>query len=312
MEEKILDSIEYLQMVINNIKSYQEFLDYKSEILKAIDDIKIIIDNSTKKYEKKSSKISSILGLQFDYDSYLKEEDMKFFSKYEEDNNNKNNFYNTINYKNNINNINNRNRFINKLQKNYKKNNDININEQNKKIDDIADIIFKINNEDYISDILIKLFGNNITKRLLSENVSNTLVESVKNTIQEIERIKQNENENNKNIVAQKNKIIQEEAKNDTIKLKKGKITNKFKYSEPYQEFNFKNYLRKTLSKNLRDEVYSIKQNKSNSKNKTNKKIKKIKPFVSATCGYGKYFDEPLQNGGISVLEHKNKYKIKI
>ena len=28
----------------------------------------------------------------------------------------------------------------------------------------------------------------------------------------------------------------------------------------------------------------------------------KKKPFVSATCNYGKYFDEPLQNGGESKL----------
>ena len=26
------------------------------------------------------------------------------------------------------------------------------------------------------------------------------------------------------------------------------------------------------------------------------------KPFISATCSYGKYFDEPLQNGGESKL----------
>jgi hypothetical protein len=57
---------------------------------------------------------------------------------------------------------------------------------------------------------------------------------------------------------------------------------------------------------------------KSNSKNKDSKcntkrtnspKGKKYhqKPFISATCGYGKYFDEPLQKGGISKLDSLNK-----
>ena len=54
-------------------------------------------------------------------------------------------------------------------------------------------------------------------------------------------------------------------------------------------------------------------QSKINSKNKkinfnskSSEHSKKIlshkRPFISATCGYGKYFDEPLQKGGESKL----------
>ena len=32
MEERILESIEYLLMTINDIKDYKDFIDYKSEI----------------------------------------------------------------------------------------------------------------------------------------------------------------------------------------------------------------------------------------------------------------------------------------
>ena len=32
MEERILESIEYLLMAINDIKDYKDFIDYKSEI----------------------------------------------------------------------------------------------------------------------------------------------------------------------------------------------------------------------------------------------------------------------------------------
>ena len=99
-------------------------------------------------------------------------------------------------------------------------------------------------------------------------------------------------------------------------KIYKNNSYNRFKYSEPYQEFNFKKSLRNQSSKTFyksqkRDNT--INQSSINIKNKrsiSNSKgfntpkgiISQKKPFISATCGYGKYFDEPLQNGGESKL----------
>ena len=101
-------------------------------------------------------------------------------------------------------------------------------------------------------------------------------------------------------------------------KLSKNNINhfNKFKYSEPYQEFNFKKSLRNQTPKTfykIKNRDNSINLSKIYSKNKKSNSISKTletsgkikshkKPFVSATCNYGKYFDEPLQNGGESKL----------
>ena len=108
MEERIIEATEYLLMAINDIKNFQDFINYKLELIKAVNDIKnsllhkIEINDS---YENdKKSKISSILGLQFDYDSLLDEKDVKFFSEYENKNKKVKNIINT--YLNTTGNIN--------------------------------------------------------------------------------------------------------------------------------------------------------------------------------------------------------------
>jgi hypothetical protein len=92
MEDRIKQATDYLLMVINDIKNYNDFINYKSEIIKAINDIKNTIqitpNNNDSEENNKTSRISSILGLQFDYDSLINENDIKFFSDYEEKNNN--------------------------------------------------------------------------------------------------------------------------------------------------------------------------------------------------------------------------------
>ena len=45
-EKSILDATEYILMAINNIKSYEEFLEYKEEIEKAVYDIRTCINNT--------------------------------------------------------------------------------------------------------------------------------------------------------------------------------------------------------------------------------------------------------------------------
>ena len=413
MEEKIKESTEYLLMAINDIKDYKDFINYKPELIKAINDIKNSIKiptyiNDSEDNDKKS-KISSILGLQFDYDSLINEKDAKFFSDYEDktnkirnkinsyfqnnnkiltqDNNkiiknenNKNILYNPdktlncteslrnknklLNKKNNNNNNSNKRnlnrnklidtRYLHNMEKKNKNENNIDDNKKYEKIDTIAEIIMKMNNEEYIYDVLVKLFGNHITDKLLSAKVSDDLVEAVKNTILEIEKINKNHtnthknninNNNNKDNISEKiNKLYKEKYEmiknskkinklknelnlnsfelNDKINMKnyrsrRNKSSNKFRYSEPYQEFNFKNSLRTQTPFNLNKtrsntnhneiEIKGYSKNKILKNKKSNDSPFKMtynnKPFISATCGYGKYFDEPLQKGGISKLD---------
>ena len=398
MEKIILDAVEYLLMAINNIKDYKDFISYKSEIIKAIEDIQNTIQKplNIKDLEetKTKSKISSILGLQFDYDSLINENDIKFFSDYEEKNkiiknkidnyfkNNKTIIYKKKSFKNPLikkenynrkkNEINlsqdlsNKNNYNNNILQNFNSTKDLNPKKltknklfnirylhnkeknknkidifedekQKEKIDIISEIVIKINNEDYIYDTLTKLFGNNITEKLLSNKVSDDLVEAVQNTIKEIERI------HKKNIIYKKEKVFREKyeaikknknknknkfninnnnnpnnLKQNIINIKKYKSTNKFTYSEPYQEFDFINSLREQKPKkynNIRISTKFYEDGLSDfsktGKLKTNKNEEDSpfrmtynqKPFISATCTYGKYFDEPLQKGGISKLD---------
>ncbi len=203
-------------------------------------------------------------------------------------------------------------------------------NKKKEKIDLIADIIMKINSKDYLYKILTKLFGDNLSDKLLSNNISDELLESVQNAIFEIEKINEkykkinNINEKIEKLYQEKQGIMKNVStknENENIKINykygeeqndffyrpnhyKTNIKNKFKYSEPYQEFNFKKSLRNQTPKTFykihaRDN--SIDQSKILSKNKRSNSRSK-KPFISATCNYGKYFDEPLQNGGESKL----------
>ena len=399
MEEGILEALEYITISLDDIRDYQDFLKYKPEFLKAINDIKTIVQNKNQininetmeNGEAEKSKISSILGLQFDYDPLINEVDGKFFADFDEnskDRNHKNNqnkmnnqnkiILKKINYEENKKNslfnpdnilnctesLRHKNKFLSKknfgetgmvknLKKNIKNQKKINNNRIKKyfdeekhkeKIDIITDIIIKINNKDYLYKILTKLFGDNLSDKLLSKKVSDEFLESIQNAIFEIEKInekyKKINNINEKieklyqeKIGIMKNQENKEENKESKInciygneradffyrpKISKNNINhfNKFKYSEPYQEFNFKKSLRNQTPKTfykIKNRDNSINLSKIYSKNKKSNSISKTletsgkikshkKPFVSATCNYGKYFDEPLQNGGESKL----------
>lgn len=404
MEDRILEAVEYLTISLEEIRNYNDFLKYKPELMKAINDIKNIASNKLKKNnntnetiengEGEKSKISSILGLQFDYDPLINEEDAKFFSDYDENskiknknkslslNNNNNNQkilkYLNENKKNKLHNpdtilnctesLRNKNRLLNKKKnniitnlkkrtnKNEINNNDNKNKEENKikkyfdekkqkeRIDITTDIINKINSKDYLYKILTKLFGINLSDRLINNQVSDELLDSVKNAIIEIENINEkyqkinNINEKIEKLYQEKlgimkedqnkkNKKIEKKGTFDNINYKYGneqknffykpaKLMKKFKYSEPYQEFNFKKSLRNQTPKTLyniqnRNNIinqskirpHKLKRSSSNYKSNNSKiNISHKKPFISATSGYGKYFDEPLQNGGISKL----------
>ena len=379
MEERILEAIEYITISLDDIKDFQDFIKYKPELMKAINDIKNIIQNKTQlnknetieNAEAEKSKISSILGLQFDYDPLINEDDAKFFSEYDENNiygnktknkivlkkinhENKKSLYNPDIILNCTESLRNKNIFLNKtkyenskindFKKNLKRNKCIkkaenaqnkirkylDENNQKQKIDLIADIIMKINSKDYLYKILSKLFGDDLSDKLLSNQISDELLDSVQNAIFEIEKINEkykkinNINEKIEKLYQEKQGIMKNVStknENENIKINykygeeqndffyrpnhyKTNIKNKFKYSEPYQEFNFKKSLRNQTPKTfykIQARDNSIDQSKILSKNKrSNSRTKK--PFISATCNYGKYFDEPLQNGGESKL----------
>ena len=390
MEERILEAVEYITISLDDIKDYQDFVKYKPELIKAINDIKNIVQRKIKVNENdtiengegEKSKISSILGLQFDYDPLINEEDAKFFSDYEEKNSGQNlknrienqnqiilnklknkkkkSLYNPDNVLNCTESLRNKNKLLNRKKykniiSNLKKNHNNKLNhdeneikkyfdekKQKEKIDSITEIIIKINNKDYLYKILTKLFGDNLSDKLLNNQVSDELLESIQNAIFEIENINEkykkinNINEKIEKLYQEKlgimkNQTKKEEKKEFDInhkysneqqnffyrpKIYKNNSYNRFKYSEPYQEFNFKKSLRNQASKTFyktqkRDNI--INQSNMNSKYKrpnSNSKglqtpkgiISHKKPFISATCSYGKYFDEPLQNGGESKL----------
>jgi len=388
MEKKILQATEYLLLALNQIKNYQDFINYKQELIKAINDIKDslqIKNNESDPNENKIiSKISSNLGLKYDYNSIIpdtegRDEDAKsdhnelnnIIKSYSKLNSNKalysinpnenenediihNNetiLYNPdkvlncteslrsklsrVKYDKLYNSKNIRNRFRNKnrIKKYFEE------IKQKEKIDTIAEIIMKINKEKYIHDILIKLFGSNISDKLLYNKVSDEFINEVQNAIMEIEKLKndrnKNENENEKENIIDKSNTIQQKSyqipilkrsntnkelnincyksydkKSMNLKPKRFQ-NNKFKYSEPYKEFNFKDSLRNKSpngknSNNSINNEFEIRRKLRSCKKLMNNSlgISNIqKPFINATCGYGKYFDDPLQKGGVSKLE---------
>ena len=327
MEKKILQATEYLLLALNQIKNFQDFINYKQELIKAINDIKDSVqiknNRSDSNENKIISKISSNLGLKYDYNSimpnteerdgaktdhnelkdimksYSKINNMAFYSINPNENENEEIIPNSETILYNPDKVLNcteslrsklsrikydklyatkkiRNRFRNKnrIKKYFEE------IRQKEKIDTIAEIIMKINKEKYIHDILIKLFGNNISDKLLYNRVSDEFINEVQNAIIEIEQLKKDRNRNNENEKETEN-IIE---KANTIQKKKYQIpilkrsntkkdlnincyksydkkvmnlkpkrfqSNKFKYSEPYQEFNFKDSLRNKSPKKI-------------------------------------------------------------
>ena len=396
MEEKsILDATEYILLALNNIKNFTEFNEYKEEIIKAVYDIRNSITNITNskniiqpnineqiESNKNNSSISSMLGLKFNYDAYLKDFNINNYNNQISFSNNNGNFnymkQNNINEYNDLNNMDEnindkknsglmslkeenmnfdaqenkednaiynksiRNRFkgskknngnanmneiknenkeknrlinlkenSNDINKNIqadinpKKNKNLNSQYKKDKLSLIADIIMKINSEDEFYEILTKLFGNDLTDKLMSSDVSDELLEAVQNSIKEIEELKKkdnlNEEQNQKNEEINQEEIEEEPRKfpvneimGANVKDKNNKKFNK-EVNNVYQEFDFKKNLRK-------NDNFEGKK-----KNKINNNGKKEKPFISATSAYGNYFDPPLQKGGISKLDDYKK-----
>ena len=194
-----------------------------------------------------------------------------------------------------------------------------NNNQNKKKLSLIADIIMKINSEEYIYDILTKLFGDDLTDKLMSNNVSDDLIEAVQNSIKEIESLKNKDNPNSSS--------FEEEEKPKRFPVEKFANTSMKRTNKtPSRQKSYKNRLNDNSNdfdfvKSLRNQgFFSVKRN-SNKSNKTTyyydkdkyskdnciRNLKQNRPFINATCGYGKFFDEPLQKGGFSKLDKIKK-----
>ena len=360
--QSILDATDYILMAFNNISNYNEFLEYRDELIKATSDIRNAILNMMQKNKNKNrsiqsydskenylnidnndkennSYLSTMLGLKFNYDPYFNEKQLRNLTQDEENAKNNNimnpNYTNiisknTINDENNNNNIGYKNSIRNKFRTNNnikhktnnnnfdklhsKENNNNNINYNNysqkknkskkEKLSLIADIIMKINNEDYIFEILTKLFGDDLTDKLMSSDVSDDLLEAIQNAIKEIEFSKKNEKNNKKNFgdeeIEEKPKKFPSDALMSTKfkhDIKRSQSSKKFnrdmRSNNIYKEFNFVKSLRKDQSGQI------VGKNKMLNNSKY---IKKEKPFINATNPYGNYFDAPLQNGGYSKI----------
>ena len=282
-EKNIFDATEYILIALNTITNYDEFIEYKKEIEKAVNDIRNSLSNikhikHNNKYNKSSknkSNISSILGLKYNYDSYFTNGNIEPL------NNNTNFKDENIIFNKSI-----RNNFkSNSMNKKTKKNN----NQIKKdKFSKVADIIMKLNSEDYYYVILTKLFGKDLKDKLMSNEVSEDLLTAVTNSINEIESLKKKDDMKNLEEMEElprqfpSNEILG--TNNNYINYNKRK-EEKGNYNNIYTEFNF--------VKNLR---------KSN-----NKSAMKEKPFISTTSIYGNYFDPPVQKGGISKLDDYKK-----
>ena len=282
-EKNIFDATEYILIALNTITNYDEFIEYKKEIEKAVNDIRNSLSNikhikHNNKYNKSSknkSNISSILGLKYNYDSYFTNGNIEPL------NNNTNFKDENIIFNKSI-----RNNFkSNSMNKKSKKSN---TQIKKDKFSKVADIIMKLNSEDYYYVILTKLFGKDLKDKLMSNEVSEDLLTAVTNSINEIESLKKKDDMKNLEEMEElprqfpSNEILG--TNNNYINYNKRK-EEKGNYNNIYTEFNF--------VKNLR---------KSN-----NKSAMKEKPFISTTSIYGNYFDPPLQKGGISKLDDYKK-----
>ena len=297
-EKNIFDATEYILIALNTITNYDEFIEYKKEIEKAVNDIRNSLSNikhikHNNKYNKSSknkSNISSILGLKYNYDSYFTNgniEPINNNTKLKVDN--ISNYSNTEEKKENniIFNKSIRNNFkSNSMNKKTKKNNNTQIKKD--KFSKVADIIMKLNSEDYYYVILTKLFGKDLKDKLMSNEVSEDLLTAVTNSINEIESLKKKDDMKNLEEMEElprqfpSNEILG--TNNNYINYNKRK-EEKGNYNNIYTEFNFVKNLRKSY----------------------NKSAMKEKPFISTTSIYGNYFDTPLQKGGISKLDDYKK-----
>ena len=207
----------------------------------------------------------------------FKDENNKFISPSSFDNNRNNNkrLRNRYNIGNN---------------KNGNKKSKLNGKNGKERINLLADIVMKINSEDYFYDILTEIYGDDLTDKLMSNDVSDEFLEAIQKSINEIEKLKKREDSKNTNGIFHTENMVNPNYKNKKIK-KNG--------NSSFSDYNLIN-LRKYNS-----QVFNVKNFKN--ERKKNNNSKKERPFISTTCPYGNYFDPPLQKGGMSKLNFVKK-----
>ena len=168
----------------------------------------------------------------------------------------------------------------------------------------------KIKSEDYLYEILTKLFGYDLIDKLMSSDVPDELLDKIQYSIKQIEEVKRRDDLKNRN--DKNNKENVEEVEEVPIRFPIEHIVNpniqknknKQNYCD-YKDFNTINSKRNLKKNNSLDNIgRNIK--KVGVKNNNNSS-KKEKPFISATSIYGNYFDPPLQRGGNSKLDEYKK-----
>ena len=280
-EKNILDATEYILLALNTINDFNEYIEYKEEIEKAIYDIRNSLFNLIKIRNNRTQLKSHRLNLSNNYHHSFNGNKINNITKKNEKSNI---FYNkSIRSKFKVN--------------NNKANNKPSSSNKDDKLSKITDIIMKLNSEDYFYEILTKLFGNELKEKLTSNEVSDELITAVENSIQEIESLKKKDDlkkkkkeeiNNLEEMEEEPRKFPINEALGPNDKYKNYKITkekNNNNIYDIYQEFDF---------------VKNLRENKNSSH-------KKEKPFISTTSIYGNYFDPPLQKGGISKLDDYKK-----
>ena len=243
MEKNILNGIEYILNVINNISNLIEFQNSKPEILKALNDIKNTTINLINEKQKKNfnqdlqnnytNPYCENLELKFNYIPYLNNDLINNNISnliYNDDNINQNyhfqniNCYNNPNYKikNNFNTINSnvslknnfkQNLHNNNIYNNYILNKDLKYNELKEKkltLSKVTDLVMKINNDNGIYEILIKLFGEDLIDKIILNN-NDKFINEVKEAMNKIEDLRKKDEEikiNEKNNINKKNNKI--------------------------------------------------------------------------------------------------------
>jgi hypothetical protein len=243
MEKNILNGIEYILNVINNISNLIEFQNSKPEILKALNDIKNTTINLINEKQKKNfnqdlqnnytNPYCENLELKFNYIPYLNNDLINNNISnliYNDDNINQNyhfqniNCYNNPKYKieNNFNTINSNvslkndiehNLHNNNIYKNYILNKDLKYNELKEKkltLSKVTDLVMKINNDNGIYEILIKLFGEDLIDKIILNN-NDKFINEVKEAMNKIEDLRKKDEEikiNEKNNINKKNNKI--------------------------------------------------------------------------------------------------------
>ena len=311
---------------------------------------------------------SKSLGLRYNYDAYIN----KMFPQNGNSNSynlppcsfhNNDKVYSDINDINRNNNVNNDNiQQLNKSKEDKTKlgeyvpinnNNDIYnikqmiLNPKKQKVSKVTDIIVKINSDQELYDLLSQLFGDNIIEKLTSTNIDNMFIENIEKTIQEIERLRLNDNnieqQQHQNQIQIKqplrSKLLQieesnnlfYESPNQTKQIHKNEETTTYTYSDellsrtcllPKQHHSSYNQEQpnkshsntKTNPKHQRtSSKHSINKDKVKQHNSNNNHNKYPHPklFINYTSQYGNYFDTPLQHGGLSkipsYIKHKNQ-----